>query len=44
MKRLRRLAVFPFEVILFVCVCLYVALETTCRLVGWLCQLIEGPR
>lgn len=42
MKRLRHLAVFPLEVVLFACVAVYVAAEFVCYVVGQLCQLIEG--
>jgi hypothetical protein len=42
MKALRRIAVFPLEVVLGVCVVVYVVTELVCYVVGRLCQLIEG--
>ena len=42
MKTFRRLAVFPFEALLFVCVITFMVLEAVCLLLGQLCQLIEG--
>ena len=43
MRRLRRLAVFPIELLLGALVCIYVASEAACRGLGWICQQIEGP-
>jgi len=42
MKTFRRLAVFPFEALLLVCVITYVVSEVVCLLLGQLCQLVEG--
>jgi hypothetical protein len=42
MKTFRRLAVFPFEALLAVCVIIFVATEVACLLLGQLCQLVEG--
>lgn len=42
MKALRRLAVFPLELVLMACVLVYVATEFVCYSVGQLIQLIEG--
>jgi hypothetical protein len=42
MKTIRRLAVFPFEALLAVCVLTFVLTEVTCLLLGQLCQLVEG--
>lgn len=42
MKTFRRLAVFPFEALLAVCVITFVLTEVACLLLGQLCQLIEG--
>jgi hypothetical protein len=42
MKTIRRLVVFPFEVLLAVCVLTFVLTEVTCLLLGQLCQLVEG--
>lgn len=44
MKALRRLSVFPLEVVLLACVLVYVAAEFICYAVGQLIQLIEVPR
>ncbi len=44
MKALRRIAVFPLEVVLLACVLVYVAGEIVCYAVGQLIQLIEGPK
>lgn len=44
MKQLRRLAVFPFEIVLFACVLVSVATVLACHGVGQLCQLIEGAQ
>jgi hypothetical protein len=42
MKTIRRLAVFPFEALLAVCVITFVVTEAVCLLLGQLCQLIDG--
>lgn len=42
MKALRRLVVFPLELVLMACVLVYVATEFVCYAVGQLIQLIEG--
>lgn len=42
MKQLRRIAVFPFELVLLACVLVSVTTVLVCHGVGQLCQLIEG--
>lgn len=42
MKPLRRLAVFPLELVLAALVLLYVLTECAATAVGALCRLIEG--
>ena len=42
MKTIRRLAVFPFEALLAVCVISFVVTEVVCLLLGQVCQLIDG--
>lgn len=42
MKQLRRLAVFPLEIVLLGCVLVCAATVLVCHGVGQLCQLIEG--
>lgn len=42
MKTVRRLLVFPFELLLAFCTCLFVVIDVTCILLGQLCQFIEG--
>jgi len=42
MKNIRRVAVFPLEVVLFACVAVNVVTEFICMAVGQLCQIVEG--
>lgn len=42
MKTTRKILVFPFELLLFCSLCVFVAAEVTCILLGQLCQLVEG--
>jgi len=44
MKFARKMATFPFEVLLAICVSVYVIVEYMCEAVGWLCRAIEGDQ
>ena len=44
MKSIRKIAVFPFEVLLMVLVAVYVLVEFAGGVVGSLCRLIEGEQ
>jgi len=44
MKLVRKMATFPFEVLLAICVAVYVIVDYVCHAVGWLCRAIEGDQ
>jgi hypothetical protein len=44
MRTIRALLVFPFECLLITCIGVYVATELFCRLLGFVCRMIEGER
>ena len=44
MKAIRAIAVFPFEVLLGLCVTVLVLVGQLCRFLGWVCRRVEGKQ